>query len=150
MSYRSMARIPAVGAAMTPFPYSVRPSEPVDEVERLFREHRIRHVPVQEGGRVVGIISERDLHTVNRPSLFASRPRVLYAKDLATSDPYVVDFGTPLDQVVRTMAERRIGTAIVVREGKLAGILSVVDVCTVLAGLLERFFGPPPEGGEAA
>ena len=125
MTFRTATRVPAVGAVMTPFPHSVRPNEPIGEVERLFREHEIRHVPVQDAGRVVGIISARDVLTVSRPSLVSPNRGALCAKDLATPDPYVVEFSTPLDRVVKTMAERRIGTAIVVREGTLAGILSV-------------------------
>ena len=150
MSFRTATRVPAVGAAMTPFPYSVRPNEPIGEVERLLREHEIRHVPVQESGTVVGIISARDLLTLSRPSLVSPRPSALCAGDLATPDPYVVEFSTPLDRVVKTMAERRIGTAIVVRNGTLAGILSVVDVCKVLGDLLARLFGPPDPSDEAA
>lgn len=142
--------VPVVGSVMTPFPHSVRPDEPLDEVERLIRDHEIRHIPVQDAGRVVGIISERDLHTVSRPSIFSSRPSNLRAKDLATPDPYLVEFATPLDRVVKAMGERRIGTAIVVRQGKLAGILSVVDVCRVLSGLLEHLFPAPPPGDDAA
>ena len=51
------ARPPQVGAAMTPFPHFVKGDDTIDEVERLMRQHQIRHVPVQDEGRVVGIIS---------------------------------------------------------------------------------------------
>ena len=64
MRYPSYKRMPAVGAAMTPFPYSVRPDEPIAEVERLIHEHEIRHIPVQDAGRVVGIISGEEMKAV--------------------------------------------------------------------------------------
>lgn len=150
MAFRDYKTMPPVGAAMTPFPYSVRPDESIDEVERLIREHEIRHVPVQEAGRVVGIVSERDLRVFTFESLRPFRAKGLRARDVASEDPYVVEFSTPLSEVIHTMAERRIGSAVVVRQGKLAGILSVIDVCTVLAGLLERCFPSPSPGDEAA
>ncbi len=145
MKFRDYKTMPPVGAAMTPFPYSVRPDEPLAEVERLLQEHEIRHVPVQDAGRVVGIISERDLLALRRPGFDPPPSAPLRARDLATHDPYVVEFGTPLGEVVSEMAARRIGSAVVVRHDKLAGILSVVDVCRVLAAVLELSFPAPPD-----
>ena len=144
MKFRDFQGMPPVGAVMTSFPYSVRPQEPLREIERLMSKHQIRHMPVQEAGRVVGVVSERDLRLVKRASLRTGREEALKACDLAREDPYVVEFETPLDEVVKTMADRRIGSAIVIRDGTLAGIVSVVDVCRVLAGLLEHCFSPTP------
>jgi len=149
MNLHDYHKMPPVGAAMTPFPYSVHPDEPVAGVRRLMVEHGIRHIPVQEGGRVTGIISEHDLNPLERPALQAAKADELCARDLLNHEPYVVDFGTPLAEVVAEMAGRRIGSAIVVRHGKLAGILSVVDVCRVLAEILEDRF-PAAGGGDAA
>src|SRR5262249_6496776 len=110
-------KMPPVGAAVTPFPYFVEETEPLEAAQRLMRERGIRHVPVLRKGQVVGIVSARDPKVVVR-------------------DPYVVEIATPLDVVVSTMWERRTGSAVVVKRGKLAGILSAADVCRVLAELL--------------
>jgi acetoin utilization protein AcuB len=123
-------KMPPVGAAMTPFPYFVQESDPVEVAERLMAAHAIRHIPVLRDGRVVGIVSARAPHVV-------------------VPDPYVVEIQTPLDEVVATMAERRIGSAVVVKRGKLAGILSVTDVCRVLAEILRERFRRPV-GDDAA
>ena len=56
-------------------------------------------------------------------------------------DPYVVAFNTPLSEVVAQMALRHIGSAIVTRRGKLAGILSAMDVCRIFAEYLDHQFG---------
>jgi acetoin utilization protein AcuB len=142
--YRSNAgRPPSVGTAMTPFPYFVDLMDPVSKLEELMQAHSIRHVPVQSAGRVVGIVSERELHHLVNPSL----PRVdkarIRARDVLVPDPYVAEIDTPLQTVVQEMADRHIGSAIVVRHGKLAGILSVTDVCRVLAKLLGELHPPP-------
>jgi CBS domain-containing protein len=60
------------------------------------------------------------------------------------AEPYVVPFRTPLNQVVSEMAKRHIGSAIILRRGKLAGILSAMDVCRILAEYLESLL---PDGG---
>ena len=110
-------------------------------------EHEIRHVPVQRDGQVVGIITERDLHHLVNPSLPAVDKQRIRARDVLVSEPYVVEVGAPLDEVVAEMAERHIGSAIVVKNRKLAGILSVTDVCRVLAEILRHRF---PHPGDAA
>ena len=97
----------------------------------------------------MGIVSERELHHLVNPSL----PRVdkarIRARDILVANPYVVEIDTPLRTVVAAMAERHLGSAIVVKRGKLAGILSVVDVCRLLAQMLDDGF-PAPGGNEAA
>jgi acetoin utilization protein AcuB len=71
-----------------------------------------------------------------------------------TLDAYEVEDDTPLDVVAREMAERQIGSALVVRHGKLVGILTSTDVCRLLAELLESRFGggdgPDDSEGDAA
>lgn len=140
MDLRDYRHMPPVSAAMTPFPYHVQVNDPVFEVERLMEEHRIRHVPVQDGGRVVGIISDGDLHHLVNPALPRRDHQRIRARDILVRDPYVVELTAPLDEVVAEMARRQIGSAIVVRHEKLAGILSYTDVCRVLAEILRHRF----------
>ncbi len=135
-------KIPYVGSVMTPFPYSVDTDDEIEEVERLIREHRIRHVPVQQDGRVVGIVSERDLYQLgDRFSPNTDKAR-LRARDIMRDDPYVVGFDAPLNEVALEMAKRRIGSAIILHHEKLAGMLSVTDICRILAEILESEFSP--------
>ena len=61
MELSKHSRMPAVGAAMTPFPHFVRADDPIEQVEKLIAEHGIRHIPVQDDTGVVGLVSERDL-----------------------------------------------------------------------------------------
>lgn len=142
-------KMPLVGAVMTSFPYFVETNEPVSSIERLMDEHRIRHVPVQENGKVVGVVTERDLHHLIKRSASPEDKARFYARDIMVFNPYVVAFDTPLSEVVFGMAQRHIGSAIVVRRGKLAGILSSIDVCRILGKYLESMF-PPSTGDDAA
>jgi acetoin utilization protein AcuB len=135
-------KIPYVGSVMTPFPYFVDTDDEVGEVERLMGEHHIHHVPVQQNGRVVGIVSERDLyHLGDRFLPIADRARIR-ARDIMAYDPYTVAFDTPLNEVALEMARRHAGSAIVLHHEKLAGILSATDICRILAEIFESEFSP--------
>jgi len=131
--------MPSVAALMTPFPFSVSPRDPVPRALALMEQHAFHHVPVREDGRVVGLVSERDLRAA---------PPDRTVGDALCPRPYTVELGAPLAGVLREMARRRIGSAVVVRGGKLAGILTSTDVCRALAEILEDRF--QPRGGEAA
>ena len=133
---------PYVGSVMTPFPYFVDTDNEVGEVERLMGEHQIHHIPVQQNGRVVGIVSERDLyHLGDRFLPIKDRARIR-ARDIMADDPYIVAFDTPLNEVALEMAKRHAGSAIVLHHEKLAGILSATDICRIVAEIFESEFSP--------
>jgi len=135
-------KIPHVGSVMTPFPYFVDADDEVTEVKRLMNEHHIRHIPVQQEGRVVGIVSQGDLYRgIDRLSPTTDKIRIR-ACDIMVDVPYIVAFDTPLNEVAFEMAERRIGCAIILHHEKLAGILSATDICRILADILESEFSP--------
>jgi acetoin utilization protein AcuB len=142
-------KVPSVGSVMTPFPYFVDADASVADVEALMAEHKIRHVPVQQNGVVVGIVSERDLRRQMDSSLAPREKKVIRAREVMVDRPFIVAFDTPLNAVVTEMAARHIGSALVLRHDKLAGILSVGDVCRILAEILDAEF-PPPKGNDAA
>lgn len=138
---------PLVRDAMTAFPHFVSSSDSVEVVEQLMNEHGIRHVPVQDDGKVVGIVSERDLRRLVNQALPKVNKQRIRVRAILLADPYVVEVDAPLARVVSEMAERHIGSAIVVKQGDLTGILSVTDVCRVLGELLDRMFPPGASEG---
>jgi acetoin utilization protein AcuB len=140
-------RVPIVGAVMTSFPYFVDVDDTAATLEQMMDEHEIRHLPVQQNGRVVGIVSERDLHhRVNREAPKSEKDKI-HARHIMVPDPYIVSFRTPLSEVVFEMARRRIGSVLVQRQGKLAGILSAMDVCRIFGEYLESMFPGGKRGG---
>ncbi|HEY7715822.1 MAG TPA: CBS domain-containing protein [Candidatus Binatia bacterium] len=150
VALKKRRRMPIVGAVMTSFPYFVETDETAAAMESLMDEHGIRHLPVQENGKVVGIVSERDLHHyVKRDAPKSEKDKVL-ARDIMVAEPYIAPFRTPLNEVVFEMAKRRIGSVIIQRHGKLAGILSAIDVCRILGEYLESMFPSGSRGGNTA
>jgi acetoin utilization protein AcuB len=143
-------KMPIVGAVMTSFPYFVEVHHTAAIMERMMDEHNIRHLPVQENGKVIGIVSERDLHHhIKREAPAAEKDRI-QARDIMVPHPYIVPFRAPLNEVVFEMAKRRIGSVIVQRQGKLAGILSAIDVCRILGEYLESMYPGSRRGGNSA
>lgn len=129
--------VPKIKAVMTPFPFFVDPDSTVAQARETMATHRIRHLPVQQGSELIGVISD---HTL-RESTDDSQP----VRDAMSEDIFIVDMDRPLDAVLTHMVEHHVGCALVRHEGKLAGIFTPFDACRLLADAL-----PPsdPPGGD--
>jgi len=126
-----MARIPTVKRVMSPFPYSLDAGADLAAAHAMMDEHDVRHLPVTHDRVVIGVLSQRELAVA-----MAVGSKETLVGDVCTSDPYIVEHDTPADVVARNMAERHIGSAVVLHQGNLAGIVTTVDVCSAYAALL--------------
>lgn len=138
-----MRKLPTLKTAMTPFPYSVDLGASFDEASQLMGHHNVRHLPVTDNHNVVGVITDRDMTSAMHVRSKSGDAGVLNVKDLYIADPYVVSVDEPLDNVLLTMAERHIGSAIVTKAGKLVGMFTSLDVCRSFGEYL-RAHAPRP------
>lgn len=145
MDLQRLERIPSIKAVMTPFPYTLGVEEALSSAEAIMREHGVRHVPVEEAGRIVGIVSDEDLRRGPPAEPQGAEPRV---GEFCVSEPYVVDLETRLDDVLIQMVRRRVAAALITRGGKLVGIFTTTDACQELAHVLRARFAP--SGGNSA
>ena len=143
-----MQGIPPIKAVMTPFPYSIESGEPISMAREMMQQHAIRHLPVMEAGKLVGMLSDRDIGLVQDPKQKAP-PDDRTVGDICTRDIYVVQLTDPLDRVLTEMAKRHIGSAVVIKQGRLAGIFTVTDACRLYGELLQSLF-PSKENREPA
>jgi CBS domain-containing protein len=141
-----MRRIPAIKSVMTAFPYSVDISETIQYAQDFLKQHELRHLPVTNQNELLGVISQRD---INFFLLQDSGEKGKKVSDVPLDDKYVVDLNERLDYVLRTMADKRLDSALVTRHGRLVGIFTSTDVCRSYARYLGDQFGPP-NGDEAA
>jgi acetoin utilization protein AcuB len=126
--------IPSVQRFMTTSPHSIGKEQTLERAHEVMRTHRIRHLPVLEGGKLVGIVTERDLHLVE--TLRDVDPRNVIVEEAMSTHVYAVDPDAPLDAVAQTLAEHKYGSAVVIQNGKVVGIFTTNDACRALADLL--------------
>lgn len=145
------------GDIMTLGAATVRPDTPILAAAQLMLQHGISGLPVVDaGGRLVGMVTERDLLRRAETGTEQSRPRWLAflmdpaaqaedyihshgrkVSDVMTHDPESVAPETPLPEVVARMEARGFRRLPVVRDGKVVGIVSRVNFLRVLARRLE-------------
>lgn len=130
---------PHVRAAMTPFPLSIDLSSSLTDAELLMAENEIRHLPVTSDDQLIGVLSHRDLQVL-KASLRPETRDQLTITSAVVRDPFVVDSLAPVGSVSAEMARRHIGSALVLHEGKLAGIFTATDACRYLAELLDCMY----------
>jgi CBS domain-containing protein len=124
--------IPTVGDYMTPGAYVVASHETVSEAKNLMRDHGIRHLPVMTDGKLVGVVSDRDLAEAR-----ALRAGDAPVEDAMTRNPFTATPGTLLNVVARTMAKRKCGSAVVVDRDGVVGVFTTSDAMEALSDALE-------------
>jgi CBS domain-containing protein len=138
-------------------PVTVRPSDDVETVIRLLREHELPGVPVvNDGGRCVGIVTENDLvlrdedadlHLPHHLDImggvifiesmkhFEERLKKAFAskvEDMMTPDPIAVAPDASVEEAARLIAEHKHNRLPVVEHGRLVGVVTRLDVLDAL------------------
>jgi acetoin utilization protein AcuB len=127
---------PIVERYMSAPPVTIAPERTLAEAHRLMREHGIRHLPVVDGGRLVGLLSQRDLYLLE--TLASVDPAAETVGEAMSAEPYAVAPDAPLERVAATMAERRIGSAVVLDDGAVVGLFTTTDALRALTVLIHR------------
>jgi nucleotide-binding universal stress UspA family protein len=118
-----------VGHWMTHSPLAASPDEKLSSVHARMREGRFRSMPVLDQGKLVGIITERDLRG-RSASLETTEVRAAMTAEVLTVTPQ-----TPAREAARLLRERKIGAVPVMQDGELVGIVSGTDL---LGAFIER------------
>jgi acetoin utilization protein AcuB len=121
---------------MTPAPQSIGPTSSLASARRLMTQHRVRHLPVVDGGRIVGQLSERDLFLVE--SFPNVNPTDVRVEEAMVHDVFTVGPETPVGEVVETMIERKLGSAVVCEGERVVGVFTTIDALQALHETLER------------
>jgi acetoin utilization protein AcuB len=125
---------------MTAIPVTIRPDAPIAEAQHLMRHRRIRHLPVVEGGRLVGIITDRDVRTaLPSPATSLAVGEIRYLLDrllvarVMTGSVISIGPDASLAQAVGLVLAHRIGAIPVVEAGGLVGIITETDLLRAFA-----------------
>src|SRR5918911_2241801 len=128
-----------VSDAMSREIVTLSPDETAATALALCRERRIRHLPVLQRGRLVGIVSDRDLRSstpaLGDPDRAAALQRIL-VEDVMDHEVVTADPEDPIEQAANTMRERKIGCLPVLEGDELVGIITASDVMDALVFLV--------------
>jgi acetoin utilization protein AcuB len=128
-------QFPTVREYMSPSPVTVNGNRSLTAAEALMREHGIRHLPVLDGGQVVGLLSERDVLLVE--SMPGVNPTVVRVEEAMVQDVFQASPDDSVADVVQTMIDRKLGSAVVVDEGRAVGVFTTIDALRALHARLE-------------
>ncbi len=135
--------IRSVAAVMNPVFASVRSEELMDLVHDVMCLGRVRHLPVVDGGRLVGVVSQRDLLAagLSQALEFDGTQRRRFLRSVAVSDvmsgaPITADADLSLEGAAKLMLAHRIGCLPVVDEkGVPVGIVTETDLLRAAYGI---------------
>lgn len=127
-----------VGERMSHPVISLSPDTPIHDAVAILNKEHIRRAPVLKNGRMVGIVSEKDLLNAS-PSpittLSVWEMNYMLSKvtvgQVMTKKVKTVDIKTPIEEAARIMADLKIGGLPVTRDGKVVGIITETDLFKV-------------------
>jgi len=124
-----------VGERMSHPIISIAPDMPVHDALAMFKRERIRRAPVVKEGKLVGIVSDKDLLNASpspATSLSVWEMNYLLSKitisEVMTKKVLTVAEDTPIEEAARIMADNKVGGLPVMRDGHVVGIITETDL----------------------
>jgi len=130
---------------MTPNPIVISPDTTIAEAVQMMRDHSIRRLPVMSRGKLVGIVTERDLSEVSpSPATSLSVFEINYLlaktkiKDILPKNSQVITVGPDafIEEAARLMRVHKVGGIPVMENGKLVGIITETNIFDALIDML--------------
>ena len=122
---------------------TISASETLSTVEDIMTLGQVRHIPVVQAGRLVGVVSHRDLLRASLSNLLDhgddERRLFLHAVEIArvmSTPPVVVSPDDTVGDAALIMAERKIGCLPVLQREELVGMITETDILHLVAGIL--------------
>jgi acetoin utilization protein AcuB len=132
-----------VGERMSRPVISVSPDTPINDALAMFRKEHIRRAPVIKDGKLVGIVSERDLLNASPSSVTTLSVWELNyliskvtVKNVMAKKVVTVDQATPIEEAARIMADKKIGGVPVMSGSNVVGIITETDLFKIFLELM--------------
>ena len=132
-----------VGERMSHPIISIAPDMPVHDALNMFKRERIRRAPVVKEGKMVGIVSDKDLLNASpspASSLSVWEMNYLLSKitvsEVMTKKVITVAEDTPIEEAARIMADNKIGGLPVMRDNHVVGIITETDLFKIFLELM--------------
>lgn len=117
---------------MTPGPHTIGREQSLVAAKQMMQKSHVRHLPVLHGGKLVGVLSDRELAAIE--TLPGSNQ--LTVEDAMVPDVFMTSADAPLETVAGEMARLRLGSAIVLKDDHVVGVFTAVDALRALADAL--------------
>lgn len=122
---------------------TVPPEMSVPDCLKLMKRERIRRTPVVEDGRLVGIVSDKDLLNAS-PSDATSLSvweisylvNKIQVKDVMTTEVMTIDKNVPIEEAASIMVDNKVGGLPVMSNGELVGLITETDLFKLLLELM--------------
>ena len=127
-------------------PITVKRRDMIKKAHRLMEDNYIRHLPVIDNDRLIGIVTESDIREAMAPNKGANKGMVSYGfgnitvSSIMTTNPITVSPETHIEDAAKLIYRNKIGGLPVIKTGKLVGIISIMDILGIfieMMGLLE-------------
>ena len=123
-------------------PVTLKPDDSLDLANDIISLGRIRHVPIVDANRLVGIVTERDLIGAAAAQIFGLKNKsksallkTIKIKEVMKKRVITVAPDTAIKDVARLMADKKIGCVPVVKDGMVVGLLTTTDILRYVEGL---------------
>ncbi len=127
----------AVEEFSTPCAHFLNPEQSVRQAEQIMKDNNIRHLPVLNSQKkIVGIVSERDIHYFYRGNSDENTP----VGKIMKTEPYYVPAQTKIYEVALTMSENKYGSAIILYDDESLGIFTSTDALNALIEVVRGDF----------
>jgi acetoin utilization protein AcuB len=132
-----------VGERMSHPVITISSDMPINDALNLMKQEHIRRTPVVKDGKLVGIVSDKDLLNASpSPATSLSVWEMNYllskitVKDVMTKHVFTVNEDTPIEEAARVMADNKIGGVPVVRDSRVVGIITETDLFKIFLELM--------------
>jgi acetoin utilization protein AcuB len=130
-----------VGRRMTKDPKTVSPDDKLTRAADIMREFRINHLPVVEGGKLVGIMSDTDLRNASLasgplPAVEGSKDRDLRVRDVMKTEVWSLTPEDSVEDALFIICRKRFGALPVLSGDRLVGIITKIDLLNAFVDVL--------------
>jgi acetoin utilization protein AcuB len=122
-----------ISAYMSPLTVSIGVDQCLATASDKMSDNKIRHLPVLDGGRLVGLISERDVDWL---ASLGTDPSTVKVSEAMSDIPYVVPPTASAAEVVAHMHDNKLGSALIERDGRPVGIFTTTDALQLCSDVL--------------
>jgi len=119
---------------------SVDVNDSMQDAAKLIRKHKIKRLPVMENGKLVGIVTDRDLKRASASDVTTLEIHELLfliseikIRDIMTKDPITIPIDYTIDEAAQVLLEHKLsGAPVVDHEGQIVGVITQTDIFRVL------------------